>query len=235
MPPGPRRIIAARACLEIQKNAIVNLGIGLPEDLGKIAAEWNTINDFTLTVESGPIGGVPAGGLSFGAAHRPQAVIDQPAQFDFYDGGGLDFAALGAAQIDQQGNVNVSKFAHKLPGCGGFINITQTAKKIVFCGTMTAAGLKIDVQPNALRILQEGAIPKFVKNVDQITFSAQRARQNQQEVLYITERAVFKLHPQGLELIEVAPAIDIQTQIIDIMAFKPIIKKPKTMPKKVFQ
>ncbi len=235
LPMGPRRIIAARACDEVPENAIVNLGIGMPEGIARIAAERELLNNFTLTVESGPIGGMPAGGLSFGASLHPHAVVDQPAQFDFYDGRGLDFACLGAAQVDAAGNVNVSKFGSKLAGVGGFVNITQTAKKLIFCGTFTTDGLEIKIENAKLSIIKEGKLRKFINQVEQISFSSQRAKQVGQQVLYITERAVFRLAENGIELIEIAPGIDIQKDVLDLMDFKPIIKKVRPMPEHVFK
>ena len=235
LPMNERRIIAARACDEIQQNAIANLGLGIPEGIARIAAERGLLEEFTLTVESGPIGGMPAGGLSFGASLYPQAVIDQPAQFDFYDGRGLDFASLGAAQTDIHGNVNVSKFGTTLAGVGGFVNITQTAKQLVFCGTFMAAGLEIRIADGRLNIVNEGKIRKFIQQVEQISFSAQRARDVGQDVLYVTERAVFRLVEKGLELIEVAPGIDMQSQVLDMMDFKPIVGKVKPMPDHLFK
>ena len=235
MEMGPRRIIAARALKEIGEGAIANLGIGIPEDIGRVAEEYGLLDKFILTLESGPIGGVPAGGWSFGASLYPQAIIDQPAQFDFYDGRGLDFAALGAAEIDSYGNVNVSKFGDKVPGVGGFVNITQTAKKLVFCSTMTAGGLKISCTKNNLVIENEGSINKFVKDVEQVSFSAPHSLGIGQEVIYITERAVFRLNRNGLELIEAAPGIDIESQILGVMDFKPIVRDVKLMPKEIFR
>lgn len=234
MPMDERRVITARACDELPEHAIANLGIGMPEGIAKIAMERGILNTFTLTVESGPIGGMPASGLSFGASVYPHAIIDQPAQFDFYDGGGLDFAALGAAQIDAEGNVNVSKFGARLAGVGGFVNITQTAKNLVFCGTFTAGGLEVQLAHGTIAIVREGSTRKFVRKVEQISFSSLRSRQIGQKVLYVTERAVFRLTSEGLELIEVAPGIDLQKQILDQMEFYPIIRAVRPMPARVF-
>jgi propionate CoA-transferase len=230
LPLDERRLIAARACDELPEGAIVNLGIGMPEGIARIAGERNLLGHFTLTVESGPIGGMPAGGLSFGAAVHPQAIVDQPAQFDFYDGRALDFAALGAAEIDREGNVNVSKFGTRLAGVGGFVNITQTAKRLVFCGTFTAGGLEIAVVDGRLRIVKEGKTHKFVERVDHLSFSAARSREVGQEVLYVTERAVFKLVKDGLQLIELAPGIDLEQHVLAMLAFRPIIRELRPMP-----
>ncbi len=235
LPLDERRIIAARAADELNPGDIVNLGIGMPEGIAVIAAERGMLEKVTLTVESGPIGGMPAGGLSFGASVHPHAIIDQPAQFDFYDGKGLDFAALGAAQIDQCGHVNVSSFAGRLAGVGGFVNISQNARSLVFCGTFTTGGLEVAIENGCLRIVREGRVPKFVVNVSQRSFSATRARADGQRVLYVTERAVFRLTEAGIELIEAAPGIDIQTQILDQMRFAPVIRTVAPMAPHLFR
>lgn len=235
LPMDERRVIAARACDELADGAVVNLGIGMPEGIAKIAAERGLLDRFTLTVESGPIGGIPASGLSFGASVYPEAIIDQPAQFDFYDGGGLDFAALGVAQVDGEGDVNVSRFGSRLAGVGGFVNITQSARKVVFCGTFTAGGLSVQLLPDGIRIVKEGAQRKFVRSLEQVSFNARRARENGQEVLFVTERAVFRMAEAGLELVEVAPGVDLETQVLGQMEFRPIVGSLRPMPAHVFK
>jgi propionate CoA-transferase len=235
LPRDERRVIAARACDELPDHAVANLGIGMPEGIAKIAAERGLLDRFTLTVESGPTGGIPASGLSFGASTYPEAIIDQPAQFDFYDGGGLDFAALGLAEIDAGGNVNVSKFGTRLAGVGGFVNITQTARKLVFCGTFTAGGLEVTLRPDGIRIVKEGARKKFVRTIEQVSFNARRALRNGQEVLVVTERAVFRLTDAGLELTEVAPGVDLETQVLAQMEFRPVIRTVRPMAQHVFR
>ncbi|MCA9048802.1 MAG: acyl CoA:acetate/3-ketoacid CoA transferase, partial [Planctomycetaceae bacterium] len=173
--------------------------------------------------------GAPAGGLSFGASRYPQAIIDQPSQFDFYDGGGLDFAALGAAQVDRFGNVNVSRFGDRFAGVGGFVNISQNARRLVFCGTLTTGGLSVEIHNGNLRITHEGRIAKFVDHVEQVSFSGPTAAESGRDVLFVTERAVFRLTSDGLELIEAAPGIDIQEHILNHMKFRPIIRNVGVM------
>jgi propionate CoA-transferase len=229
MPMSERKIIARRAALELSSGAIVNLGIGMPEGVAAVAAEERILDMMTMTAEPGVVGGIPAGGLNFGAATNTQAIIDQPSQFDFYDGGGLDITFLGLAQADKAGNLNVSKFGRRLAGAGGFINISQTARKVVFVGTFTAGSLDVAIEDGTLRILKEGKARKFVAEVEHRTFSGSEAWKRGQPVLYITERCVFRLGPDGLELTEIAPGVDLERDILAHMDFKPVMRTPPTL------
>jgi propionate CoA-transferase len=239
LPPiemSQRKIIARRAAFELKPNSVVNLGIGMPEAIAPVANEEKIIDLITVTAEPGVIGGIPASGLNFGAATNTQAVIDQPYQFDFYDGGGLDIAFLGLAQADALGNLNVSKFGSKLAGAGGFINISQNAKELVFVGTFKAGKQLTEIEDGKLVILSEGAAKKFVQEVEHVTFSGPFAASRGQPVLYVTERCVFRLTANGLELSEVAPGIDIERDILAQMDFKPIIREePEAMDMRIFR
>lgn len=224
MPMSERKVIARRALMELRPNNVVNLGIGMPEGVAAVAVEEKLLDLVTLTAEPGVIGGMPAAGLNFGAATNPDAVIDQPYQFDFYDGGGLDVAVLGLAQADRHGNLNVSKFGSKLAGAGGFINISQNARKVVFVGTFMA---------------DKGATRKFVDEVEHRTYSGEYAARRGQEALFITERCVMRLVLDGgmsaLELIEIAPGVDVERDILAHMDFKPAISAQlKVMDARIF-
>lgn len=218
-----RQIIGFRALQEVRGGDIVNLGIGLPETVAAVAAQTGRLGDFTLTVESGPIGGVPASGLSFGCSHFPEAIIDQPSQFDFYDGGGLDLAVLGAVEVDAEGSVNVTSFAGRFAGVGGFMNIAQSARRLVFCCSFRAGEIGIAREGGQLRIVKEGRHPKFVERLQQVCFHGPSAIARGQQVLYVTERAVFELTASGLCLIELAPGIHLQREVLEQMEFAPQI------------
>lgn len=222
MPLTPRKVIARRAAMELEPNSVVNLGIGMPDGISSVAVEEGVSDEMTLTVEFGIFGGFPAVGLDFGASYNAQAYIDHASMFDFYDGGGLDVAFLGMAQLDQYGNVNVSQLGSKVIGPGGFINISQSSKKVVFMGTFMV-GAEIEIKDNELRIVKEGRESKIIKEVEQITFSGKFAADHQLPVLFVTERAVFDIKNHRLRLIEVAPGIDIEKDILSLMDFKPLI------------
>jgi len=229
-----RKIMARRANLDLRPYDVINLGIGYPEAVAAVANEENILSYLTMTVEPGIIGGMPLGGLDFGASVNPDAVVSMPDQFDFYDGGGLDLTCLGFAQVTADGNVNSSKFGPRVAGCGGFIDISQNAKRVLFMGTFTTGGIKLSVEDSKLRILEEGRIKKFVKACDQITYCSQYAGPQGQEVFYITERCVFKLIQGRLELIEIAAGIDLEKDILNQMEFRPVIRETRLMDPRLF-
>ncbi|MBS4178789.1 acyl CoA:acetate/3-ketoacid CoA transferase [Lederbergia citrea] len=224
LPMSIRKIIGRRAIREMPESAVANIGIGIPGDvIGPILHEESLQSNIVLTLESGIIGGVPLGENQFGIAHNPDAILDHEYLFDYYHGTGVDIAFMGAAEVDTSGNVNVSKFGNRITGCGGFIDITQPAKKVIFCTTFTGGGLNVAIRDCQLEIVQEGTIKKFVKGVSQITFSGEYAYNHHKEIIYVTERAVFVLTKEGLVLKEIAPGIDLRKDILGHMEFTPII------------
>lgn len=229
-----RKIIARRAAFELPINGAINLGVGAPDGVASVAAEEKVTPYLTMTTEAGAVGGVLAGGSSFGSSANAHSIMDQNVMFDFYHGGGLDLTCLGMAECDERGNVNTSRFGGRLNGCGGFIDISQNSRAVVFAGTFTAGGLEVEIAYGKLKIVKEGRARKFVKAVEQITFSGDYAAKKSQPVIYVTERCVFQLTPGGLELIEVAPGIDIEKHILAHMDFKPIINKPVPMDRRIF-
>jgi propionate CoA-transferase len=234
LPLDERKVIARRAALELQPGAVTNLGIGIPAGIPAIAAEEGVADQLSLSVECGVNGGVPAQGGDFGLAYNAESIIEQSSQFDFYDGGGLACSFLGLAQTDRHGNVNVSKFNGRPVGCGGFINITASTPRLVFCGSFTAGGVDLAVADGQLHIRQEGRARKFVEQVEQITFNGRDAARRGQEVLFITERAVFALRKDGLELTEIAPGIDLERDVLAHMEFRPLMHDVKTMDAGLF-
>ncbi|MDR2451098.1 MAG: acyl CoA:acetate/3-ketoacid CoA transferase [Candidatus Accumulibacter sp.] len=229
-----RRIIARRAALELKSGASLNFGFGMPGGIFGVVAEQGIGDQLWMSVEQGVHNGRMLDDALFGAARNADAILPSIEQFDFYSGGGIDIAFLGMGEADAQGNVNVSHLGGKLIGPGGFIEIAQNAKKVVFCGTFDAAGTRMEFRDGKLAILQSGAVKKFVKEVERITFSGDFARAQHQEVLFVTERAVFRLAGEGLELIEVAPGVDVDRDIVACMSFRPIIGQPGPMPREVF-
>ena len=235
MPMNERKIAARRAAMELPDGGVVNLGIGMPDGVSTVAAEEHVIDRITLTTEPGIVGGMPASGGDFGAALNPDALIDQNQQFDFYQGGGLDLTVLGMAELDADGNVNVSRFGARLTGAGGFIDISQSARTVVFVGTFTAGGMQVGISDGRLTILSEGRSRKLVRHVEQVTFNGRYAASLGQRVLYVTERAVFAATPDGLRLIEVAPGIDIERDVLGQMDFAPIVQDVALMDSRIFR
>jgi propionate CoA-transferase len=235
MPLDMRKVMARRCAMELATDAVVNLGTGNPEFIGAVTAEEGCDEMFTLTIEVGAVGGTPLPGDDFGAISNAWAYMDEDRIFDMYDGGGLDIAFLGMAEADEIGNVNVSRFKGTIMGCGGFINISQSTRKIVFLGSFTAGGFKAECKDGKLNILQEGKHVKFKKNVEQVTFSGEFANETGQEILYVTERAVFRLTKAGLKLIEIAPGIDLERDVLALMEFAPITDDVKRMDSRIFR
>jgi acyl CoA:acetate/3-ketoacid CoA transferase len=227
-PFSVRKVVARRAADELFPGAALNFGFGMPDGIPKLLTERGEQDLYSLTVEHGVHGGNVLDGWVFGTTVNATAMIDSPSQFDFYSGGGLDIAFLGLGELDENGNVNVS-FLNEIVGPGGFIDITQRAKKVVFCGTFDAKGTKLEMGDGRLKIVKHGDIGKLVKKVAQVTFSGGRAIENKQEVVYVTERAVFKLMPAGVELVEVAPGVDIKGDILDRMGFQPVVRNVQLM------
>ncbi|MBT9429488.1 acyl CoA:acetate/3-ketoacid CoA transferase, partial [Candidatus Symbiopectobacterium endolongispinus] len=219
IPLNQRKLVAHRALFEMRKGAVGNVGVGI----GLVAREEGCADDFVLTVETGPIGGITTQGVAFGANVNTRAILDMTSQFDFYHGGGLDVCYLSFSEIDRHGNVGMHKFNGKIMGTGGFIDISATSKKIIFCGTLTAGSLKTDVGDGKLTIVQEGKVKKFIQEIPEITFSGKIALERGLDVRYITERAVFTLKADGLHLVEIAPGVDLEKDILAQMDFTPVI------------
>ncbi len=221
LPLDERKVIARRCAAELKHGDVVNLGVGMPADVANIVSEEGYTEEITLTAEAGAVGGIPSALPNFGSSYNPQAIIEHGAMFDFIDGGGLDITCLGLAQADQYGNINVSKFGPRLTGPGGFINITQSAKKVIFCGAFMAKA-KLKFGGGTMSILEEGTGKKFIQQVDQITFAGKYAKTTQ-EIMYITERCVLRLVDGMMTIVEIAPGIDLKRDILANMDFVPSI------------
>jgi len=236
LPFGPRKVIVRRAAMELFPGAVCNLGAGVSTGLSTIAAEEGLLDAVILTNEQGLIGGAPIMGRDSGGGQNFAAMIEQPAQFDFYDGGGLDLAFLSFAEVDAEGNVNVSRFGDRIIGVGGFINISQNAKCVIFSGTLTAGDLDIAWEDGRTIIRKEGRHQKFVPQLEQICYRASMGRAWGQVALFVTERAVFRVGPRGLELIEIAPGLDPERDVISKMGFRPVVSNElKPMDPRIFR
>lgn len=231
---GIKRVINRRAALELKKGYFVNIGYGMSDGIPVVAQLEKIKEQIVFMIEQGAIAGIPTTGLNFGAMYNPTAILDDGYQFDFFHGGGLDIAFLGFAQVDQYGNINSSRFGNVITGCGGSIDISQNAKRMVYCGSF-AVKSEQTVNEEGIKVTHPGKFKKFVKQVQQISFSGKYALERKQEVLYVTERAVFRLTTEGIELIEIAPGIDLQKEVLDMMEFEPLISPNLyKIPSKVF-
>jgi propionate CoA-transferase len=229
-----RTIIARRAAMELSADDVVNVGLGLPELVGRVAGEEDIHDLVTFMIDTGVIGGVPLSGFDFGAAVNREALVDHASSFDFIDGGGLDTVFLGVAECDATGNVNVSRFGNRLAGCGGAINLTQRTRNVVFLTTFSSGGLDVSISDGTLKIVTEGRLRKFISSVGQITFGADLANAKGQNITYITERCVFELGPDGLVLTEIAPGVDIDRDILNLLPFTPTVDGPRPMDPSIF-
>ncbi len=236
MPLNDRKVCGRRAAMELKRGSLINLGIGMPDSVAAVAAEEGFSDQFTMSIESGVLGGVPLTGLGLGACVNPEAMYKMADILDIYDGGGLDATVLGFAEMDEHGNINVSKFNGNVTGPGGFIDISQNTPNVIFIGTFTAGRLRTEYTDGKLHILQDGKYDKFKKQVEQITFSGDYAREHHQNVLVVTERAVFRLTEQGVMLTEVAPGADLKRDILAHMDFQPMISPDLTeMDQRIFR
>ena len=239
LPFNERKVIVRRCAMELKKGDLINLGVGMAADVANVVSEESTldgvpyIENITMSTESGMVGGVPSALPNFGSAYNPEATIDHGSMFDLIDGGGLDMTCLGIGEADSHGNINVSKFGPRLTGPGGFINITRKTKRVVFCGTFTGKA-KIEIIDGKLHVIEQGKIRKFLKDVEQITFAGQYAEPDQ-DILYVTERCVMRLVDGKMTIVEIAPGIDLERDILANMDFEPVISPDlKLMPQEIF-
>jgi propionate CoA-transferase len=234
LPLDARTVVARRAAWELTADSVVNVGLGLPELVGRVAGEEDVQDLITFTIDTGVVGGVPLSGFNFGAAVNREAVMSHTSSFDFIDGGGLDCVFLGVAEVDGRGHVTVSRFGERIAGCGGSINLTQRTRNVVFMTTFTSGGLEVGVTDGHLEIRREGRLNKFVEAVSQITFSGDVARERDQFVRYVTERCVFELGAGGLRLVELAPGVDLESDVLRLLPFQVEVDGPEQMPKRLF-
>ena len=235
-PLSARRVIARRAAFELSTGAAFNLGVGVSAAIPNVVAEEGIEDLVTLTVEAGVIGGIPGEGLYFGSSYNPRAIMDQAYMFDFYSGGGLDVAFVSFAEVDGDGNVNVTRFGDRNDGAGGFLEITQNAKRIVFSGTLTGGGLKVSIAEGNVRIKQEGSIRKFVPQVGQISYNGRLGQERGQETMFVSERAVLRMTSEGLMVTEIAPGARLQEDVLDQLGFAPKVSPDlRPMDERIFR